>query len=530
MKRTKLVIILIILLSLFNVINAADTKEAIEFEQKLESIKYPVELDFKGTPLSDALSTISKTSNIGIVAASDIADLPIDLYLPSGQSLKKIIDTIKNTNGLSSRVVNGTMILSRVTSDGEIVALEGKVLGKVTEIDKITGIKGVTLSLGDDVSTLVLSDVGGTFIIDNVTPGTYILKATLRGYQSNAEIVTVKAGEPTSLNIVLNKIVSAREKQTGMLTEVEMQKVVKENGDIMNAQIVKVVYSDLEEIKGVVEQIVPLDNVVVDEKNNKLFLVGTEDNIKAAKNLIKELDEPIVQVKIKAEVYDVSKDASSAAGVSWSAQPVDGDYEVSNNYSGLGWNGEKSFVGQIAFGNFTNESALSASLTMLKSTGDLKVIARPEVVTINGEEANLSIVNEEIVGYEEVTNEDGSSKYSPLFKDAGVVLKVKPIIKSDETILIEVYTKVSSFVASGVYGEAAEKKNETTTQVRLRDGEEIIIGGLVREDGNESEKKVPVFGDMPLIGGLFKSKSNSTTLRELYIKLKPEILLSKPIE
>ena len=157
MKRIKLVAILLVLFSVF-ISYAASQGEQTDFEDKLEETKYPVELDFKGTPLSDALSIISKTSNISIVAASDVADLPIDLYLPTGQNLKKIIDTIKSTNGLVSKIVNGTMIL---TEKIEIVdtILKGQVLGKVTEIDKITGIKGVTLSILDNMLPVLLFSI-----------------------------------------------------------------------------------------------------------------------------------------------------------------------------------------------------------------------------------------------------------------------------------------------------------------------------------------------------------------------------------
>ena len=162
----KILLLILFTLSVFFAYGA--TKEEIMFEDKLDKTKYPVELDFKGTPLSDTLSIISKTSGVTIVAAAPIANLPIDLYLPKGQTLRRIIETIKNTNGLISIVNGDTMILSKETGTKDQIKAKGKVVGKVMEIDKLTGIKGVTLSLGDDVNTLVLSDVGGAFIINDV--------------------------------------------------------------------------------------------------------------------------------------------------------------------------------------------------------------------------------------------------------------------------------------------------------------------------------------------------------------------------
>ena len=84
----------------------------------------------------------------------------------------------------------------------------GKVVGKVVEIDKMTGIKGVTLSLGDDVNTLVLSDVGGAFIINDVKAGTYILKATMRDYKPSGEIVEVKPNGVTQITVILSRLKS----------------------------------------------------------------------------------------------------------------------------------------------------------------------------------------------------------------------------------------------------------------------------------------------------------------------------------
>ncbi|BDU49585.1 secretin N-terminal domain-containing protein [Haliovirga abyssi] len=499
------------------------------FEKRLEKIKYPSELDFKGTPLSDALSTISKTSNINMVAASEIADLPIDLYLPKGQTLKRIIETIKNTNGLVSRIVNGTMILSRATNQGVKVASKGKVVGKVTEIDKITGIRGVTLSLGDDINTLVLSDVGGAFIIGDVNPGTYILKASLRGYKPNAEIVEVKPGGITNINIVLAKVESAAQRSGKLTSKQDIGKVVKTNGDIRNTKMINLIYADPKDVKGIVTNIVPLDNIVVDEKNNILILIGTEDNIKTATKLIEKLDIPTKQIRIKAKIWDINQDVVNKVGLNWTAVPIDGEYQLSKNSSdgtfltGSKFNGTDGMTLSFMYGGINNENALGTTLNMLASTNDAEILAEPEVTTLNGKEANIQIVNEEIVGYKETSDDKGNSDKSPLFKDAGVVLRVKPIIKSDETILIEFYSKVSKFTSDGVHG-AAEKKSETTTKIRVKNGETIRIGGLVRQDKGHGVTKTPILGDIPLIGILFQNSTTTNNKRNLYIELTPEIV------
>ncbi|NLK61947.1 MAG: type II secretion system protein GspD [Fusobacteria bacterium] len=504
--------------------NKAESKRqaAIEeaFMKKLDGVRYPAELDFKGTSLSDALSIISRTSGVTIVAAAPVADKKIDLYLPRDdkKTLKRVIDTIKSTNGLTSKVLNDTLILSSdiLPAGAGISIPNGKVVGKVTEIDKLNGIKGVTMSLSDDSSTLVLSDVGGAFIIDEVKPGTYILKATRKGYLPSGDIVEVKPGETTNINVVLSKQeriqpLTAKDKKIG--------KVVKSNGEISDTKMIELLYSSPNEVKDVVKEIVTLDNIVVDEKINTLILVGTEENIKTATNLIEQLDTPQKQVRVKARIYDLTSKLAKTVGVDWSARTQDGDYTFDG---GAMFSAEKGM--DLIFGDFVNNT-LQFTLSMLESTGDVDIQAEPSVVTLNGEVADLKVVTEEIVGFEKETEDDGSSSEKPLFKEAGIILQVRPIIKSDETIIMEVYAKLSKFVKEGSYDSAGEIKSELKTIVRVKSGESVVIGGLKRVDVDTGISKVPVLGNIPLLKYFFSSKTDTHSQRDLFIEVTPEILL-----
>lgn len=526
--------ILIVLMVLFSVLmstalygaedNKSEAKKQAEIEEafmkKLDGVRYPAELDFKGTSLSDALSIISRTSGVTIVAAAPVADKKIDLYLPRDdrKTLKRVIDTIKSTNGLTSRVLNDTLILSSdiIPPGGGITIPNGKVVGKVTEIDKINGIKGVTMSLSDDSSTLVMSDVGGAFIINDVKAGTYILKATKKGYLPSGDIVEVKPGETTNIQVVLSKqeriqTVTAKDKKIG--------KVVKSNGEISDTKMIELLYSSPNEVKNVVKEIVNLDNIVVDEKINTLILVGTEENIKTATNLIEQLDTPQKQVRIKARIYDLTSKLAKTVGVEWGAMSQDGDYDF--DAAGL-FSAEKGM--DLVFGDFVNNT-LNFTLSMLESTGDVDIQAEPSVVTLNGETADLKVVTEEIVGFEKETEDDGSSSEKPLFKEAGIILQVKPIIKSDETIIMEVYAKLSKFVKEGSYDSAGEIKSELRTLVRVKSGESVVIGGLKRVDVDSGISRVPVLGNIPLLKYFFSSKTDTQSQRDLFIEITPEILL-----
>ncbi len=529
----KILLLILFTLSVFFAYGA--TKEEIMFEDKLDKTKYPVELDFKGTPLSDTLSIISKTSGVTIVAAAPIANLPIDLYLPKGQTLRRIIETIKNTNGLISIVNGDTMILSKETGTKDQIKAKGKVVGKVMEIDKLTGIKGVTLSLGDDVNTLVLSDVGGAFIINDVEPGTYILKATMRDYKPSGEIVEVKSNGVTTVEVVLARLQGAKGMEALEKDNKELGKVVEKNGAIADTEKVEILYADPKEVKDSLEKIVTLDSIAV--AGNSLILKGISDNIKTAKNMIADLDKPKKQVRIKAKIWDVKKTVANSIGVDMTAG------RASKNESSLSgvWPyvsaGKGSEFGDVTLGgsglklNFTGflgseTDVFTASVNMLKRTQDSEITAEPSVVTLDGKAAKINITQEVIVGETETTDDDGKTTKEPLFKEAGVVLEVTPSVKPDgKTVELELYTKISRFVNTSDYGAtAAEDKQESTTKIIVRDGETIRIGGLTRVDRTNAIDKVPLLGDIPLLGKLFQKKTDDNIERNLYIEITPEIM------
>lgn len=514
------------------------TKEEIVFEERLERTKYPVELDFKGTALSDVLGIISKMSGITIVASSDTVNMPVDLYLPRGQNLKKIIDTLKTTNGLTSKLINDTMVLSKAgTGITPPERIAGKVVGKVVEIDKMTGIKGVTLSLGDDVNTLVLSDVGGAFIINDVNAGTYILKATMRDYKPSGEIVEVKPNGVTQITVILSRLKS--DIDVIDVTKKEPGKVVAANGTTSDTKVVPIKYADPEEIKKNIEKVVPLTSIVVNPKTNSLTLIGIMDNIKTAENMIELQDVPIRQVRIRAKIWDVSKSladtiegnvysgraskngSSNAASTSVEADAASGD-------------GSNFFTGKIGSGmllGFTGflgseTDVLSATFKYTRTTTDAQLMSEPSIVAMDGESAELKVVTEVVVGESESTDSDGNTTKEPLFKEAGTILTVTPSVKSDnKTIQIDIKTEVSEYVNDTNYGAAAGKKSQnTSTKVVVKDGETVRIGGLTTTSKDNTQVKVPILGDIPLLGNLFKYEKKSNIERNLYIELTPEII------
>jgi general secretion pathway protein D len=200
-------------------------------------------------------------------------------------------------------------------------------------------------------------------------------------------------------------------------------------------------------------------------------------------------------------------------------------------------------VGNEVFAGFTNafnlefinifnskEDLINATINMLHQTEDANVNAIPSIVTINGEPADFRVTEEVIVGTIEEEDDDGNSVKQPLFKEAGVIFKVTPTIRDGidepDSILLDIDTEVSNFKLTSGFdeNEGAQIKNNIATKIRVNDGDSIFIGGLKKGTSSKVVSKIPILGDLPLIGWLFKDVSNTNNVREIYIQITAEIV------
>jgi type IV pilus assembly protein PilQ len=288
----------------------------------------------------------------------------------------------------------------------------------------------------------------------------------------------------------------------------------------------------------------PRGQVTVDERTNSLLIQDTPGKIREVRQLIAKLDQPVRQVMIESRLVEATDNFSKSLGVrfgtkytdtspSGRAGAVSGSIADSSsivsagtltaNSSGLNVNLPSAGIGSSVAGSIgitlakvgSNGGLLNLELSALEQEGKGKIISSPRVITANQKMARIE------QGQERVFTTNVLGVGSVVTKKATLKLEVTPQITPDDRVNLEVNITKDNF-ADAVNGILNVK--EIKTQVLLDNGETVVIGGIYEQDKVDSVTKVPFFGDIPLLGWMFKSKENQDNRTELLIFLTPRIL------
>ena len=273
--------------------------------------------------------------------------------------------------------------------------------------------------------------------------------------------------------------------------------------------------------------------VLVDRATNTLLFYGTESEALSVREIISALDVAPRQVSLEARVIAISKQAAKELGVdwSWSALPQyprvrrgdDGAWEVGGRNAG---NEGTSAPGIIRFGRGPEgvpfEFYYSAAIRALITDGRAKMLARPNITTVQGHEALINIGAE--VPVPRTTTSNTVTTTGIDYREAGIILRYTPRVTADGNIVARVHTEVSTPVFVEDLQAYRFQKRSADTTVRLKNGETMVIGGLIDSDESRSLSKIPFLGDIPILGAFFRSVRTSKTETELMIFLTAHVL------
>lgn len=286
--------------------------------------------------------------------------------------------------------------------------------------------------------------------------------------------------------------------------------------------------------------------VIEDYRTNSLIVQDIPSRLPIIAKTIEKLDVPMPQVLIEVEMLDVSKTLVDKLGFNWGQTPLTMTL-TGPQYTGFGLANWPTFVSQgltgksssMTPGTMNFNTAYQVSLDLLKQDSNTKYLARPKILTLNNETAEFKITTNETVDVAQtvVTGTATSTADQIQREQTGVTLRVTPQI-NQETGEITMFvmpsvkdTSTSSLTTTS--GKAIKDPEERTTKsiIRVRDGATVVIGGLLRHHRIESNKKVPVMGDIPIFGALFRHKEKERDLeRELLIFITPHIVDKGKIE
>ncbi len=306
---------------------------------------------------------------------------------------------------------------------------------------------------------------------------------------------------------------------------------------IGNRTVVKNVackYADAEEMVKILTSIVTSDigAVIADKRTNTLIIKGTPETILEMENLIKELDRPTRQVYIQAEIVEVSSTDDEELGVEWLWKSANfksfkgkagSDFDLTFTPANDGENSESSetvpFPSSSGLGIGILNTDVEAVLHALDENNNVNLLSRPRVITMDNQESVIEVGDQ--IPFKKL-NQFGVTSFE--FKDATVQLLVKPHIIDANYILLEVAPKADFQNGFTPDGTPIISTRKASTNVKVRNGDTIVIGGLIRDSLIKNQKKVPILGDIPLLGLLFKSTKSTKVKTELIVFITPVIL------
>lgn len=400
-----------------------------------------ISMDFKDASLIDVLKIFSKQSGMNFIAAGDVSNKKITLYLDN-ISIEEALDKILDANGLTYEM----------SANSDVFIVKEK--PKVQLITKVFPLKNASVSKASIAS-----------------------KGTMAGVADAIKDILSKDGK-----------------------------------------------------------------ILEDTRTNSLVISDIPEQFPLIEELIAKLDTSVAQIMIQVEMLDVSKSASDKIGIKYgnggpfvtirgssrsSAFPFDED--LIERKTGE----EPTFTTSESGYDFTG---MTASLDFLKSQSDSRILARPKLLTLNNQTAKIEVSTDEAIGLSSTTTNTGNSSTSTTVaqaerKKTGVSLEVTPQANvATGEIILSVTPKVVSAKQGGTFGGQQFKDPEeqsATSVLKVKSGETVIIGGLLRVQENMNGSKLPFLGDVPVAGAVFRHKASDGSERELIIFITPYILDEK---
>ncbi|MEN8718490.1 MAG: secretin N-terminal domain-containing protein [Sulfurovum sp.] len=266
------------------------------------------------------------------------------------------------------------------------------------------------------------------------------------------------------------------------------------------------------------------------KEDNSIILLGKLEEIDVLKEFIKSLDKEKIQVFIQTKIIEVNNEKISKVGFSYglftSQDSSNNIFTLSSSLNGGSTSLEE--VGSVLglnIPNLASSLALGASLNLLKQNGALNILSQPSILALNNKESDIYSGQTISIKTSFSLSDGGTSSENFKREDVGLSLKVKPRIASFDKLNLDISTIIEGIKTTQTQsGNADTSKKSINTSVILNNGESVIIGGLTQEKNETTLYKVPLLGDIPLVGTLFQNKSNNTFKDELLIVVTPYII------
>jgi general secretion pathway protein D len=280
--------------------------------------------------------------------------------------------------------------------------------------------------------------------------------------------------------------------------------------------------------------------ITSDESTNSLIVICSPQDYQLIAEMVKKLDIVREQVLVEFQIIEASDNVLRQLGFDWATL----DQAVTSSVRGFGFtnlgprveaaSGDLQGIGVGMWKDVDGTPQIGAILQALEKDSSVNILSTPHVLTSNHQEATITVAdNVPYVSQSRVTEYDPATPTAIRtfdFKDVGIILKVRPHVSAGGLVRMEIEATFSKLIdgTTGLGNETpTTAKREAKTVISIMSGSTVVIGGLMRDDKEKVEKKVPILGDLPLVGVLFKSTQSRLEKTNLLLFITPHVLTDR---
>jgi len=282
-------------------------------------------------------------------------------------------------------------------------------------------------------------------------------------------------------------------------------------------QLFRINHSNAEQINSIVEKMVSnFGKTILSKADNTLIVEDMPQYLEKIGKIIKSLDTPPKQVLIEAKILEAKLDDDLSFGIDWTILDKAHVGRTTSTFQVTGF--AKATSG---FAYILDKERLDVVLRMLQEKSNLRTLAAPKILALHGKKSEM-LIGEEL-GYRNTTTINNVTTESVEFLQVGTRLVLTPYIGNDDYITMEIHPEVSDGNIT-LLGVPNKTTTETTTNLIVKDGQTLIIGGLINEKQVKNASQVPILGDIPFLGYFFRFNQVTKNKSEIIVIITPHIV------
>ncbi len=271
-------------------------------------------------------------------------------------------------------------------------------------------------------------------------------------------------------------------------------------------------------------------DVVADTDTNSLLIMTATRNFERVRKIVDELDSPVKQILIKVLLAEVTHDDSTDIGLEFSTLNLASNDQSHQTYTDFGVESLTDGLSyRLVADDILGGDGVTAALNALKTVGKTEILSRPYILTNDNKEASITVGQEVPFITDSSTTDAGKTINTIEYEDIGIILTVTPHVNTDGLVVLDISPEISSISDSTVeisdtVSAPIFSKRYSESRVSVMDGKTIVIGGLMNNEDSSTEYKVPLLGDIPVLGRLFKRTVTAKAKKELLIFMTPYVV------